>query len=182
MVNGVNGVNGFVMRMPSEADHPRVLAAVDEWWGGLKGAAGALERRLLLPRLFFQHFTRGSRIVEGDDGSIRAFLIGFLSESDPASAYIHFVGVHPDHRRSGLARSLYEGFFAYARDNGRRRVHAITSPENRRSIAYHTSLGFTITPSSMLVDGTPVQPDYDGSGNPRVTFVIDIARGPGEAP
>jgi ribosomal protein S18 acetylase RimI-like enzyme len=162
-------------RVPTEDDHPRVLAVMDEWWEGLKGPAGARERHLLLPRLFFQHFTRGSRIVETPEGTIVAFLFGFLSESDPASAYIHFVGVHPAFRRGGLATSLYEDFFGYARANGRRWVHAITSPENTRSIAYHTRIGFTIKPSTVIVDGTPVQPNYDGSGNPRVVFRIDLA-------
>jgi len=170
----VAGVDGYVTRSPTEADHLRVVAAADSWWDGLKGPTGARERQLLLPRLYFQHFTRGSRIVETPDGLLAAFLIGFLSESDPSAAYIHFVGVAPEHRRGGLARSLYEGFFGYARANGRRWVHAITSPENARSIAYHTSVGFTIKPSATLVDGVPAQPGYDGAGTPRVAFVIDL--------
>ena len=36
--------------------------------------------------------------------------VGFMSQSRPAEAYIHFVGVHPDERGHGLGRRLYEHF------------------------------------------------------------------------
>jgi ribosomal protein S18 acetylase RimI-like enzyme len=174
----LDDLDGLRARMPGEDDHPRVLRVLDEWWEGLKGPSGSLERQLLLPRLFFQHFTPGSRIVESSDGSILAFLVGFLSQSDPASAYIHFVGVHPAWRRCGLGSSLYREFFSYAAGNGRRRIHAITSPENSRSVAYHTRLGFAVNPGGALIAGTPVHPDYDGPGRPRVVFTLDLLSDP----
>ncbi|CAO5147157.1 N-acetyltransferase domain-containing protein [Frankia sp. AiPs1] len=161
---------GVRVREPREDDHGRVLAVLDLWWGGLKGASGAWERRLLLPRFLFQHFTPSSRLVEADDGTLLAFLIGFLSQTDPASAYIHFVGVAPSARRAGLGSWLYQDFFTRAASHGRRWIHAITSPENARSIAFHTSLGFTIAPGGSAVDGIPAHPDYDGPGLPRVVF------------
>ena len=52
------------MRQPIVADHPRLLAVLDEWWGELGGEAGRLERALLMPRLFLQHFTDTSSSVE----------------------------------------------------------------------------------------------------------------------
>ncbi|GHF01175.1 hypothetical protein GCM10017786_37700 [Amycolatopsis deserti] len=61
---------GLVARHPVPDDHPRVLAVLDRWWADLKGDAGARERALLLPRLYFQHFTTTSFVVE--DGSARA--------------------------------------------------------------------------------------------------------------
>lgn len=166
--------DNLLVRTPIEDDHVRVLGVLDEWWEGLNGPAGSLERQLLLPRLFFQHFTPGSQIVESADSTIAAFLFGFLSESDSTSAYIHFVGVHPDYRRSGLGSSLYSRFFSYARENDRRWVHAVTSPENRRSAAFHTRLGFTVEAGDTLFEGTPVHRDYDGPGKPRVVFTLDL--------
>ena len=59
-----------VFRRPTEADHPRVLAAVEQWWGGRGGAEGARYRAALLPRLFFQHFTDTSTVVEHPDGRL----------------------------------------------------------------------------------------------------------------
>ncbi len=60
----------------------------------------------MLPRLFFVHFEGTSYVVDDGDGQLAAFLIGFLSQTDPAEAYIHFVGVSPEHRGGGLGRQL----------------------------------------------------------------------------
>ncbi|MCK9876745.1 GNAT family N-acetyltransferase [Frankia sp. AgPm24] len=165
---------GMHTREPREGDHPRVLAVLDHWWEGLKGPAGAQERRLLLPRYLFQHFTPSSRLVESDDGELLAFLIGFLSQTDPASAYIHFVGVAPTARRGGLGTHLYRCFFAHAAAHQRRWIHAITSPENTRSVAFHTSHGFTLVPGDSTKNGTPIHSDHDGPDTPRVVFTKDL--------
>ncbi|MET9361667.1 GNAT family N-acetyltransferase [Streptomyces sp. NPDC006632] len=157
---------GLTARHPSDADHPRILAVLDAWWGGFKGEAGSVERALLLPRLYFQHFTTTSFLVERDSAEIAAFLVGFLSQTDPDAAYVHFVGVDPALHGHGVARTLYNAFFALARTHGRRYVHCITSPENTGSRAFHTRLGFR---------ASGVRPDYDGPGLDRVAFTIDLS-------
>ncbi|MFC8130670.1 GNAT family N-acetyltransferase [Streptomyces sp. NPDC057302] len=167
---------GLTARHPVEEDHPRVLPALDTWWGGLKGRAGAQERALLLPRLYFQHFTTTSFLIERDgierdgierdEGQVAAFLVGFLSQTEPDTAYVHFVGVDPQLHGQGIGRSLYQAFFTLARSHGRRYVHCITSPQNTASQAFHTRLGFTVS---------TVKPDYDGPGLDRVAFTIDLA-------
>ncbi len=151
-----------------------MLAAVDTWWGGLKGERGTLERTLLLPRLYFQHFTTTSFVVERDDGrgELAAFLVGFLSQTDPESAYVHFAGVDPRLHGQGVGRALYDSFFALVRSHGRRYVHCVTSPQNTASQSFHARLGFTVS---------AVRPDYDGPGFDRVTFSIDLAGRPGPA-
>ena len=161
--------DGFTLRAPTESDHARVLAVLPDWWGGR-------DLSQLLPRLFFQHFNDTSFIIEkpalsdpeprsvskGEgDSALVAFLIGFISQSEPRAAYIHFVGVHPEHRRAGLGRALYERFFELARARGAREVLSITAPANIGSIAFHTRLGF--------VASEPIR-DYDGPGDNRVTF------------
>jgi GNAT superfamily N-acetyltransferase/alpha/beta superfamily hydrolase len=143
----------FSIRPPIETDHARVLAVLSDWWGGRDLSA-------LLPRLYFQHFNDTSFVVE-QDGALVAFLIGFLSQCEPGTAYVHFVGVHPAHRRGGLARALYERFFQLARARGAREVHLITAPVNSGSIAFHTRMGFEA--------GEPVR-DYDGVGGDRIKF------------
>ncbi|MFD8689779.1 GNAT family N-acetyltransferase, partial [Streptomyces sp. NPDC059651] len=132
---------GLTARHLAEEDHSRVLTVLDAWWGGLKGEAGATERALLLPRLYFQHFTTTSFVVERGDGGIAAFLVGFLSQTEPDAAYVHFVGVDPVLHGQGVGRALYRSFFALARSHGRHHVHCITSPENTASQAFHTRLG-----------------------------------------
>lgn len=160
---------GLRARHLAEDDHLRVLGVLDTWWGGLKGAAGSTERALLLPRLYFQHFTTTGFLVERGGGDIAAFLVGFLSQTDPESAYVHFVGVDPELHGQGVGRGLYRAFFALARSHGRRSVHCVTSPENTASRAFHTRLGFT---------ASAVKPDYDGPGLDRVAFTIDLSGDP----
>ncbi|MCT1479107.1 GNAT family N-acetyltransferase [Microbacterium sp. p3-SID336] len=152
---------GLVARHPVPDDHPRVLAVLDEWWADLKGDDGARERALLLPRLYFQHFTTTSFVVEDEGGRLAAFLIGFLSQTEPDTAYIHFVGVDPRRQGQGVGRALYRAFLDVAAANGRTVVQSVTSPENAGSQAFHRRLGFS---------ASEVIPDYDGPGLARVAF------------
>jgi len=153
------GVNPEAIRLrtATAADYDQIIAVVDDWWGRPIGHA--------LARVFLDHFYATSTIAEDataeNKGELAGFLIGFLSPSQPDAAYIHFVGVHPSLRGAGLARTLYERFFALAREHGRRVVSAITAPQNAGSIAFHTAMGFTVTP--------PI-PNYDGDSAPKVLF------------
>lgn len=148
---------GLTLRPLETADHLPVLDAVTRWWS----TPNASELGLLLPRLFFQHFTTTSWVLERPTGEIAAFLVGFRSQADPAVAYIHFVGVDPALRRTGTATALYEHFFERMRASGCSRVHCITSPANETSQAFHLALGFA--------SSGPVA-DYDGPGHDRVAF------------
>ncbi|KAA5826871.1 GNAT family N-acetyltransferase [Saccharopolyspora hirsuta] len=161
------------LRTAREADHPEIVSAIQRWWSDSRSPEAARELSLLVPRLFLQHFSSTSFIAE-QGGRMAGFLIGFGSADRPAEAYIHFVGVDPELRRSGLARRLYGEFFAAAARSGRTRVHCITSPANTGSIAFHRSMGFQLSPGDAEIDGIPVHRDYDGLGHDRVCFVRDI--------
>ena len=143
------------IRHATPSDYGRVIQHVNAWWGGRDMAP-------MLPKLFFLHFEGTSFVVEDDDGKLVAFLIGFLSQTDDAEAYIHFVGVAPSHRGSGIGRELYERFFTVAREHGRSSVRCVTSPVNEGSVAFHESLGFV---------AESVAKDYDGPGEDRVLLV-----------
>jgi ribosomal protein S18 acetylase RimI-like enzyme len=145
------------------ADHLPIVTVMNDWWGGRNIS-------YLLPRLFFEHFRDTSFVIE-QDGQIVAFLVGFLSQSQPDEAYIHFVGVHPDFRKRHLGQTLYELFFKTVRQHNRTIVRCITSPVNTGSIAYHTRLGFEIEPQDTQKDGISYNPDHDGLGEPRVHFI-----------
>ncbi len=144
-----------------ESDHATVVATVDDWWGGRPVADK-------LPRLFFRLFRETSFAVE-EDGEFVAFLIGIVG-SPADDAYVHFVGVHPEHRSGGLGRRLYERFFEEASSRGCRSVRAITSPVNEGSIAFHGRMGFGIVEGDSRVDGLSVHSDYDGDGKEKVVF------------
>lgn len=145
------------------SDHSVIRSHVDDWWGGRSMSH-------LLPRLFFDHFQDTSFIVE-ENGEILAFLIGFISQSSPETAYIHFVGVHPEKRNKGWGRTLYQRFFETIQQKGCHKVECITSPVNQDSIAYHTRLGFAIVPGDQeSEEGIWIHPDHDGPGQDRVVF------------
>ena len=99
------------MRTAVPADYDRIAPLVDGWWGG---------RQMIdmLPRLFFVHFSDTAFVAE-DGGELAGFLAGFLSQSKPDEAYIHFVGVSPGHRGRGVGRLLYERFFDAVRAQSR---------------------------------------------------------------
>ncbi len=116
----------------------------------------------MLPQLFFLHFEGTSFVAESDDDDLVAFLCGFLSQTVPEEAYIHFVGVSPEHRGEGVGRLLYERFFDAVRAQGRSLVRCVTSPLNQGSIAFHEALGFEVD---------RVVTDYDGPGEDRTLLV-----------
>ncbi|MER6950349.1 GNAT family N-acetyltransferase [Nonomuraea sp. NPDC000554] len=140
------------LRPACPADYDPIAAVVDDWWG----------RPILasLPRLFFDHFHSTSLVAESA-GRLSGFLVGIVSPAELDQAYIHFVGVSPQARRDGLARTLYERFFEIARGHDRRVVGAITSPVNQASIAFHRRMGFAVR--------GPV-PDYNGPGHDLIVF------------
>jgi ribosomal protein S18 acetylase RimI-like enzyme len=143
------------LRHAEPGDYGRVIEVIDEWWGGRAMAA-------MLPKLFFVHF-RDTSFVAEEDGALAGFLCGFRSQSYPDEAYVHFVGVDPAHRSSGLGRALYERFFDAVAP--RTVVRAVTAPVNERSVAFHRAIGFEVD---------RVDEDYDGRGEARVLLVMRL--------
>lgn len=145
------------MRPATSGDYDAVVGVVDAWWGRPVSSS--------LPRLFFDHFAATSLVAECD-GELAGFLVGFLSPDHRDEAYVHFAGVHPDLRGSGVARRLYRRFIDGARLDGRTVIRAITSPGNTDSIAFHEAMGFEV--------GEPVR-GYNGPGRDMVTFVLSLS-------
>ncbi len=143
----------MVTRNVIEDDYLKVKEVINDWWGGR-------QMTHLLPRLFFEHFHSTSFIIEEENKNLMAFLIGFVSQTHPNEAYIHFIGVNPEYRNKGLARELYNLFFTKARNLGCDTVKCITSPVNEGSVSYHKSMGFSVTLGT----------DYEGEGQDRILF------------
>ena len=146
------------IRHAEPADYGRVIGVVNTWWAGRQMAP-------MLPKLFFVHFEGTSFVAEDEDGELAGFLVGFLSQTHENEAYVHFVGVDPRRRGSGLGRELYEHFFDAVRAEGRSVVRCVTSPANADSVAFHESIGFRVE---------RVDENYDGSGEARVLFVREL--------
>ena len=148
---------GFLLRQAEPADHARVIAVIDDWWGGREMAA-------MLPRLFFVHF-RDTSFVAENDGALAGFLCGVLAQTYTDEGYVHFVGVNPDFRGRGVGRMLYERFFDAIAP--RSVVRCVTSPVNEASIAFHAALGFEIEKTAA---------NYDGRGSDRVLLLRRLER------
>ena len=152
----------MLIRTAAESDYNEVISVINDWWGGRKMAD-------MLPHLFFKHFTDTCFILE-EKGEMVGFLVGFISQTHPDQAYIHFFGVSPSKRRQGYGRKAYQFFFDMARQRGCKSVHSVTSIVNKNSIAYHTGMGFQIEEGDRLIDGISVHTDYDGKGIDLVVF------------
>jgi ribosomal protein S18 acetylase RimI-like enzyme len=157
-----------VIRNTSPSDHERVMSVMPTWWDGR-------DLTSMIPKVFFIHFCDTSFIIE-DENQLIGFLVGFMSQTDKNTGYIHFVGVHPDYRKSGIGQKLYQHFFNSCELNNRTIIKSCTSPINKLSIAFHQRMGFEIEPGDGLIDGISVTTNYLGSDNPKVLFKKKIKR------
>jgi GNAT superfamily N-acetyltransferase len=157
--------SGLILRNARSSDHAHINTVLIDWWGGR-------DLTPLLPRLFLDHFGNTSFVVEEAVAGrpLVAFLVGFLSPARADEAYIHFVGVAPDHRDRGIGAHLYERFFDLCRESGRCIVRSCTSPVNKASVEFHRQMGFSISTGDAHIDGLAVTRDYNRPGDPKVCF------------
>jgi GNAT superfamily N-acetyltransferase len=133
-----------------KADYDRIVSVIDAWWEGPTSA--------LAHPIFFYELGRLARVVvDGDE--LVGFLLGFVSP-DTASGYVHLVGIHPEHRRRGVARLLYTAFEDDCRDAGCTRLKAITTLGNDGSARFHEAMGWSVAQVE----------DYAGPGRTRIVF------------
>jgi GNAT superfamily N-acetyltransferase len=151
------------------ADYFQILADLPDFWGS--------ERTRGVHHAMFVREFGDSAFVVRDGGRVVAYLFGFCSQTEPVG-YIHLVAVRGAYQRQGLARRLYEHFIRFARGRGCREIKATARPDNRQSIAFHTSLGMHMT-GAPNGDGVPVVKDYGAPGEERVVFRMPIV---GESP
>jgi ribosomal protein S18 acetylase RimI-like enzyme len=97
-------------------------------------------------------------------------LVGFISQSEEIEGYIHLAGVHPQLRKVGIGRLLYEKFYSACKVNDISIVKLCTSPVNKLSVFLHQKMGFEIEPGEGIVDDVSVTLDYLGKGNHKVLF------------
>jgi ribosomal protein S18 acetylase RimI-like enzyme len=164
---------GTTARRPTEADQPRIAGLVDQWFGG---------RRVwpLVTQGWFRHFASTSLLLEGPDGTLRAFLIGYVSPDRPAEAVIHLLAVDPNRRRLGIGRALVEAFAADVAVRGAATVRAVAWPDDPMAVSFFRAAGFRADdgPGSQNLYGVPAFPDFEFPGEDRAVFVRGLV-GPG---
>jgi ribosomal protein S18 acetylase RimI-like enzyme len=158
------------LRHPTEADHPRIAAVLDQWFGG---------RRVwpIAGRAWFRHFSGTSWLAEDEDGTVRGFLIGFRSPGIAEIAVIHLVAVDPGRRRRGIARAMVDVFAVDAAASGASRLEAVAWPDEPLAIAFFRGLGFEPEegPGTQRLYGVPAFADYEAKGEDRAVLVRSLA-------
>jgi ribosomal protein S18 acetylase RimI-like enzyme len=135
----------------TKADFDHIVSVLDRWWGGPAGERAH--------PVFFYELGDEALIAE-EDGEVVGFLLGFVAPSEPKTAYVHLSGIHPEHRRQGVGKKLYQAFLSRAKAAGVTRAKAITTVGNEASRRFHEAMGFTVT----------TDPDYAGPRRSRVVF------------
>src|ERR1700690_3726734 len=148
-------------RRITKGDYDQIVEVIDHWWGGPIST--------FAHPIFFYELGDEALVIEQGSETI-GFLLGFIvPRVDPPGAtasdiartgYVHLVGIHPDYRRRGVGKVLYQTFEEDCRGVGCRRLKAITTIGNDGSIAFHRANGWNVT----LVD------DYAGPARPRIVF------------
>jgi len=142
-------------RKITKADFDEIVGVIDRWWGGPMAT--------LAHPIFFYELGDNALIVE-DAGRMVGFLLGFIVFKTPKTGYVHLVGIHPDYRRKGVGRLLYQTFTERCRSLGCERMKAITTIGNEGSIKFHEAVGWT----SNEIE------DYAGPDRKRLVFTKDL--------
>ena len=139
----------------TKEDFDEIVSVWDQWWGG----PSAIKPQ----EIFFYEF--GSHALIAEESSIMVgFLLGFVTDRTPRVGYVHLAGIHPQSRRRGVGRALYEEFAWRSEAQGVSLLKAITTPGNERSREFHEALGFTVEEVA----------DYAGPGRARMVFTRDL--------
>jgi GNAT superfamily N-acetyltransferase len=145
----------MVTRKITKVDFDRIVEVIDHWWGGPLGT--------FAHPIFFYELGDMALIVE-NEGHLIGFLLGFVAHEPARTGYVHLVGIHPEHRRRGVGRLLYENFTEAAASAGCSKLKAITTTGNEGSLRFHLAQGW----QAQEVD------DYAGPGRKRIVFVKEL--------
>jgi GNAT superfamily N-acetyltransferase len=149
------------VRPIAKADFDRIVEVIDHWWGGPISTFAH-------PIFFYE--LGGAALVVEEGLQMIGFLLGFVVAGTGATlargnaggrcGYVHLVGIHPDFRRRGVGRLLYDRFTQDCRVAECVGMKAITTPGYEGSIRFHVALGWDV----QEVD------DYAGPGRRRIVF------------
>lgn len=143
-------------RKITKADFDHIVEVIDRWWGGPMA-------NFAHPMFFYE--LGDNALIAEEDGRLIGFLLGFLVFKTPKTGYVHLVGIHPDFRRKGVGRVLYEEFTERCRAQGCERMKAITTTGNEGSLKFHQALGW---------QSTEVE-NYAGEDRRRIVFQKDLS-------
>lgn len=140
----------------TKQDFDHIVSVIDRWWDGPIST--------LAHPIFFYELGHQALVVE-NEGLMLGFLLGFIAEQPVKTGYVHLVGIHPEFRRQGVGRLLYERFTEVCRRGGCVKMKAITTPGNEGSIRFHLGVGWAAQEDE----------NYAGEGRRRIVFTRELA-------
>jgi GNAT superfamily N-acetyltransferase len=144
----------------SKTDFDQILGDIADFWSD--------ERTLPLHHPMFINEFGNSAFVFKEGQRVVGYLFGFIAQTGPVG-YVHLIGVRRPYQGKGLGRRLYEHFIDFAKKKGCNELKAITSKNNKGSIAFHQRLGLKLV-GKPDEDGARIVKDYSGPGQHRVVF------------
>ena len=144
----------------TKADFDQIISDFVDFWGDER-------TRSLHNPIFLYEFGNSAYVVKEGDKVI-GYLFGFISQTAPVG-YVKFIGVRRSYQKRGIGRRLYAHFAGFAKSKGCKELKAITSPQNKVSIAFHKSIGMELH-GEPNEEGVTVVKDYSGPGIDRVVF------------
>ena len=146
-----------VARASWETDYPDILSresveeGFDEWYG-----PDRLRENLEEPR--------SELVVAETDGSVVGFAHAF---ADPEAATVLRLYVHPDSRRAGVGRRLFETLFERAEETGVTRLRATALAANDSGENFYRAMGL----ERVATDETTIA----GEAYPEHTFLLEMS-------
>lgn len=118
--------------------------------------------------IFVNEFSDTAIVIEKNQ-QIIGYLFGLFSQNN-GYAYVHAVGIHKQHQRKGIGTELYDYFLTICKNQGIKKIKAITNPSNTSSIEFHQAFGFKLIGSDYIGE-IPVIKNYSGINEDRVVMI-----------
>ena len=164
LVNIVVKIMDLEIQQCTMDDLKQIKAEIFDFWG--------TDRTLYVhQRLLIKKYGESAYVIKEGE-KVMAYLIGFI-DHEREIGWVHLIGVRDSHKKKGIGRYLYNHFIEYAKQNGCKKIKALTIPENKESIAFHKKIGmkFLGVPNE---EGLPVIKNHHDSGQDRVEMEMDI--------
>ncbi len=136
-----------------------------------------INERKAVYHLFTKYFKNTSLLLE-ENGNLKGFLIGFISQDNNENAYIHQLCIEKELRGQNMASNLVREFIRIVSSLGCKKVFLVCKPSNKTAINFYNKMGFSTLYSdqTILIDNTDVFMNYDGLGDDKIVFYKSIDR------
>jgi GNAT superfamily N-acetyltransferase len=142
-------------------DFNQITKNIIDFWGS--------DRNLYLHHPYLVYEFGNTAFVIKDDGVVIAYFFGFFSQTDSVG-YVHLIGVREKYQKQGLGKLLYDNYIQICKSKGIKKIKALTSPTNKKSIHFHQKkIGMTLL-GSPNQDGINVVRGYSGLREETVVF------------